>query len=169
MQWSKSSQELPGDPWKPWPAKGYCLAIPLFDDAGELRSVKARLTGPEPWDDAPKAFDPKGHQVKGLVMANVKARELLRGEAGDPCEVVICEGVPDWLTCCSWWPDRAVVGVEVGFWRQAHADRVPDGAVVAIRTHDDAAGWKYANGIRETFKGRLVRLMQRGGNTDGNG
>lgn len=158
--------ETPCPPWahlgdESWFERGYALLVPLWNATGRMRSVKARLTGLFPWEGAPKSLAPKGYSVRGLAMANNRGLELLRVEDLPPgCRVVIAEGIPDFLTASRSWSDCAVFGVEAGLWTREHASKVPDGSEVTVYTHDDAAGEKYAETIRDTFKGRAVSLRR---------
>lgn len=144
----------------PWAALGYRMIVPMYDIAGELRSVRARNTSPTR-DDLPKALPPSGHGCKGLTMACPLAAMML-SVAGWPWwaerRVVIAEGEPDYLT----WSTRgeiprtlAVLGVGgSGQWTAALADRIPDGSIVIIRTDPDDAGDAYAAEIVATLRGR---------------
>jgi hypothetical protein len=144
----------------PWAALGYRVIVPMHDAGGELRSLRARYIGP-PHEDLPKALPPSGHGCKGLVMACPLAAIML-AIAGWPWwaerRVVITEGEPDFLT----WATRgeiprnlAVLGVGgSGQWTEALADRIPDDAIVIIRTDPDDAGDAYAAEIVATLRGR---------------
>ena len=107
-------------------------------------------------------------------MADPLARLLLAGLAtggGEPavdmvrrCGLVICEGVPDFLTWAALWGDAgetapAVIGIISGSWTPHVAARVPSGTVVALRTHADEAGAKYMRHVALTLEARCtVRL-----------
>jgi len=144
----------------PWAALGYRVLVPMYDAAGELRSIRARHIGPAR-DDLPKALPPSGHGCKGLAMA-CPLGSLMLAVAGWPWwaerRVLITEGEPDLLT----WATRgdiprrlAVLGVGgSGQWTEALADRIPDGSIVIIRTDPDDAGDAYAAEIVETLRGR---------------
>jgi hypothetical protein len=144
----------------PWAALGYRVIVPMYDAAGELRSMRARYIGP-PRDDLPKALPPSGHGCKGLAMACPLGSVML-AVAGWPWwaerRVVITEGEPDFLT----WATRgdiprtlAVLGVGgSGQWTEALADRIPDDSIVIIRTDPDDAGDAYAAEIVATLRGR---------------
>lgn len=133
-----------------------------------------------------KALAPVGARIAGMVLADPPGLAMLRGEyaggdLGKPGEgwdgsrVVICEGEPDTWTAATVarrTPDRwregrtwATLGVVAGSWTADLAARVPDGAEVAVLTHDDEAGDKYAERIRETLTGRCAVL--RAPSTDG--
>jgi len=149
-----------------WPAAGFRLVVRAWTAAGELASLHARYTRPgQPPERTPKTLWPAGFQSRGLVLANAPALALLRGEALEACQVVIVEGLTDWLS----WGPRAlpVFGVTAGSWTPAIAAKVPDGSTVSIRTDNDLAGDKYAAGIVNTFAGRpavqLRRWRQKGG------
>lgn len=132
-----------------WLETGHRLLVPVYDSAGELRSVRAwRVTE----GDSPKRLPPGGHSAAGLVLANARARALLQ-TPGLPCRVVFVEGEPDTLT----WATRTrepVFGVMSGGWTREHAAKIPLGSQFVIRTHHDEAGEKYARAIMDTLKGR---------------
>ena len=117
----------------------------------------------------PKGLSPAGHTLRGLVMADPLSRLLLSGGAcGDGesaadvvrrCDLVVAEGVPDFLTWATRWGDAAedapaVVGVIVGSWTEAIAARVPDGTSVVVREHADTAGSKYTAKIVASLRER---------------
>jgi hypothetical protein len=94
-------------------------------------------------------------------MADGPALSRLTG--GSPARVgrvrvVIVEGEIDYLTRATSYTDSetapAVFGVIAGAWSGDIAARIPDGALVAIRTDHDAAGDKYAEEIRSTLAQR---------------
>lgn len=156
----------------------YRLAVPMYDATGALRSLRFRAVTAERevvdgvlrWrrvevEDKLKALAPKGTTVRGLALADPVGRALLAGElASAPWNgtVVVTEGEPDALT----WSTRqrrgmapdsrtwAVLGVVNGSWTDGLAARVPTGAKVALRTHADAMGNRYAERVRGTLAGR---------------
>lgn len=138
-----------------WLQTGHRLVLPVYDAMGALRSVRAwRVTD----HDSPKRLPPGGHKATGLVLANDDTLDLLRGDGG-PTRLVVVEGEPDFLT----WATRhqgPVVGLLSGAWTQAHADRIPFGSVVDLRTHCDTAGDKYAGQFVETMKGKGVTVRR---------
>ena len=102
-------------------------------------------------------------------MADPLARLLLASGAPAwwrPVRIVVCEGVPDWLTWASRYSDAdllapAVLGIISGSWSQELAARVPDGAGVVVRQHPDDAGHGYAARIVATLRGRCdVRVAR---------
>ncbi len=101
-------------------------------------------------------------------MADSLARLLLAGALlgdGTTAEsevrrvgVLIVEGVPDYL----YWGTRfgdaagsapAILGVISGSWNDSIAAHIPDGTRVAVRTHLDPAGERYAASIIPTRTG----------------
>lgn len=148
---------IPLPPWavfgRPWPIAGYRLVVRAWNARGGCESLHARYT--QPGQSETKAVWPKGFDGRGLVMANNPAVELLQGQGG-PGQVVIVEGIPDWLTCAVAWPLLPVFGITAGSWPNgaAHAARIPDGSKVIIRTDGDPTGVKYAGNIQESFAGR---------------
>lgn len=147
-----------------WTDSSHRLIVRAFDADGAAHSVRARALrgGVEE-----KSLAPAGFAARGLVYACVLGKRVLRGVVPDwwRREVVIVEGIPDFLTWASRQPEAneqgpAVFGVESGAWTAAHARRIPPGARVAVRTHRDAAGRKYARTIGESFAGRNVQLFR---------
>lgn len=144
----------------PWAVLGYRVIVPMYDAAGELRSVRARYIGP-PRDELPKALPPSGHGCKGLVMACPVAA-LMLAITGWPWwaerRVVITEGEPDFLT----WATRGEIPRRMGViglggsgqWTEALADRIPGDSIVIIRTDPDDAGDAYADEIVASLRGR---------------
>jgi DNA primase len=145
-----------------WVQTGHRIVFPAFDSRGVMRSVRAwgvRANG------IPKRLSPARRRIAGLVLANSAALTLLRREAPAPNEVVFVEGEPDMAT----WSLRlyqagrsrevAVFGLFAGGWSREHADSVPVGALVCVRTHHDAAGDRYAREVNETL-GRRCRVRR---------
>ena len=95
-------------------------------------------------------------------MADGWARQLLatgRHPDGWSGELVVAEGVPDWLSWCVTYSDAdesapAVLGLTAGNWTAEVAARVPDGTRVILATHHDGAGEKYAVTVAATLAGR---------------
>ncbi len=149
-----------------WSATDYRLVIPLFDDIGQMRSVVARHVPDPPQDGPPKSLGVLGFERRGLVMANGLAQQVLQlGTTPQwwnndiPLRVVITEGEIDYLAWSieKYAPDQtpAVIGVVQGSWKDDHALRIPDGAVVTIATDLDYEGNKYAESIVATFASRM--------------
>ena len=105
--------------------------MPVFDEHGRLRSVRACRTDPGivPVSlDVPKRLPPKGYRAEGLIMANSLGRIVLAGGVvpswwpeSKPLRIVVCEGEPDFLTWASEYSDGdetapAVFGVVSGSW-----------------------------------------------------
>lgn len=144
----------------------YRLVAPVFDERGALASVRFRA---DVRQERQKSRPPSGMSCRGLVLADPLAQALLRGERGAggvewDGRVVIVEGEPDlwtWATCSARQAQIlreqrtfAVFGVVSGAWTPGIAARIPDGATVLIRTHQDAAGDGYADEIQKTLEGR---------------
>lgn len=168
------ARALPADaplpPWawgagSAWSHSGHRLVVPLYDADGNLASLRARTVVAEV---EPKALAPAGHTTRGAVMSDLVGRVLLRGERSEAWNgaVVVVEGEPDFLT---WGTNRseaaeevpAVFGVESGAWTEAIAARIPSGARVALRTHHDGAGEKYAAAIARTLTPRCQVFRSR--------
>lgn len=153
-------RDYPCPPWakyggRSWAALGYRLIVPVYDHRGQLRLVRGWR-----WDGVePKRVAAAGCEVRGLVMANPVALELLNARPDAewwqaPAKVAIVEGEPDWMTAAAAWRDWAVIGIAAGSWSEELAERIPSGARVVIWTDDDDAGDKYAEHIAETLRGR---------------
>jgi len=148
-----------------WTESGHRLLLPLWDEAGRLVSLHARSVRQ---GDGPKSVSPAGHAVLGLVLADPTALHLLRH--GSPPswgrdaagEVIVTEGVPDFLTWATHWGEAAesppaVLGViGPGSWPADApvAAALPDGCLVSIATHTDEAGERYAEAIRTSVGAR---------------
>jgi hypothetical protein len=135
------------------------IAVPAYTAEGRLASFRFRATS----TTAPhKVEAPRGFAVSGLVLACPIGRALLAGEpALDEWsgELVIAEGEPDWLTWATGLvarggPRAAVLGVWSGAWTPEIAARIPDRTRVAIRTHLDDDGDRYAAIIADTLTRR---------------
>ena len=133
-----------------WGADGAAVrraVVRVFDAAGELVALRGRLVAPA--DGAPKEATPRGTTTRGRVLADAGAVRMLRGESR-PRGVVICEGVPDFLSVALLWgPDEqlelgaAVLGVWSGSLTPELLARIPDGADVMLCPHPDPAGVTY--------------------------
>ena len=144
---------------RPWAASGHRLLVGLYDARGALVSVQARSI----LADVPKgekAANPAGVELRGSVMADARGVALLRGTWPVPRSVWIAEGVPDFLTLATWFPDEAtapaVFGVAEGCWTEELAARVPRRASVYVATDHDENGDRYAARIAATLAGRHV-------------
>lgn len=137
-----------------WRETGHRVILPVYDAAGEMRSVRAiRVTD----GDSPKRLPPGGFKASGLVMACPLGLAMLRGTYV-PGRVLVVEGEPDFLTAAT-MPTRhpyARIGITSGSWSSAFADRVPTTTRVFIGTHDDLAGEKYATTIGESLSGHQL-------------
>jgi hypothetical protein len=141
--------------WIEW---GHRCLIPLADETGAVRSLRARRTFTS--SDVPKSLPPGGFRAGGLVMANERARQMLR--TGEPSPVAIVEGDVDFLHAAVGLPDYAVLALAgSGAWSRAIANRIPDGTSVTIGTDPDPAGDRYAHEIFETLNSRCHVLRTR--------
>jgi len=143
----------------PWTHTGHRLVFRLWDHTGQAASLRARALDAT---TVPKSLAPAGYSVKGLVLADPLAQQLLGGVCPpwwQPRQVIIAEGEPDWLL----WALRqreadeqgpAVLGIESGAWSPQIAARIPTGASVVIRTHHDQPGERYAQQIAASLLGR---------------
>jgi hypothetical protein len=134
---------------KSWRETGHRVIVPVFDAAGDMRSVRAiRVVDGE----SPKRLPPGGHKAAGLVMACDVGLGMLRGTFAPP-RVIVVEGEPDFLTAATLpMPEvSARIGITSGSWTPDFAARVPLTAKVYVGTHDDPAGEKYAMAIAATL------------------
>ena len=158
------SGEFPG--WarlrgRSWRESGHRLVVPLHDARGDLRSFQARQVEPE--GGGPKSVSPCGVEVRGLVFADALGRRVLRrGDRHPPFDLVLAEGVPDYLSWASRWgcdagleDSPAVLSVVAGSWTQDVAERIPSGSRLALRMHGDDAGDCYAATVARTLDGRV--------------
>lgn len=163
--------ELPRWAWSrggAWTQTGHRILFRLWDHTGNAVSLRARPIDPA---TIPKSLAPAGFSVRGLVLVDALGAQLLAGnvpEWWEAHDVVIAEGEPDWLL----WSARqretepegpACLGIEAGAWCREIADRIPSGARVAVRTHADAAGERYARQIVTTLRGRCQVFRTRVG------
>lgn len=145
-----------------WSRSGHRLILPMFDEEGRMRSVRA-------WKVSPgvgvKRLPPSGHKHCGLVLACGFGQQML--EFGNflavddrPVRIVIVEGEPDFLCMACRYSDAdqdapVFLGVNSGSWSKPLAARVPVGSLVVVRTHHDSNGTgdKYAKEIIESLQG----------------
>ena len=149
-----------------WRESGHRIVAGLYDEHGSLVSLHARrLTSKHP-----KGVSPSGFAMGGLIMADLFSRLVLKDGLPDwwagQLVVFITEGVPDFLTCASYFADSdehapMVLGILSGSWSPAIAKRIPPGAKVIVRTHHDDAGRKYAGQIAKTLRGRCELLRSK--------
>lgn len=143
-----------------WRIRGYKLLLPLYDAEGVLRSLRARLVRAD--SCGPKELAPSRFAARGLVLACHIARRMLAGSSPDwwRPEILVVEGVPDWLTWASRQSDAheggpAVLGIGAGSWSPEVAERIPDGSRVMLRGHAGAAGEHYMETIAASLAGRF--------------
>jgi len=142
-----------------WTQTGHRLLFRLWDHTGNAVSLRARSLDAA---KTPKSLAPCGFSVRGLVLADPLGTELLARDVSRWCaapDVVVAEGEPDWLLWSARPQDAETqsptcFGVEAGAWRQEIADRIPEGARVAVRTHHDEPGERYARQIVTSLRGR---------------
>ena len=143
----------------PWNHTGHRIIFRLWDHTGQAVSLRARSIDPSV---TPKSLAPSGYTVKGLVLADPLAQQLLGGVCPSwwqPRQVIVAEGEPDWLLWALRQPETdeqgpAVLGIESGAWSPQIAARIPTGASVVIRTHHDEPGRRYAQQIAASLLGR---------------
>jgi hypothetical protein len=156
-----------------WIEASYRMVFPLCDHTGEIRSLRARRVGAAEGGRLPKAVPAQGVGCRGLVLGCDRARALLAGApmpaswpAGRLVRAVVVEGETDWMSWLSRRTsitDPALIGVYSGAWSQHHAEALPHGTILAVRTDDNPAGHRYAEGIAESCRGRRDLSVIRGG------
>lgn len=154
---------LPGGPLPAWArhwrsSKPCPVLLPLYGADGSLVGLQGRRV-----DGAqPKSVAAAGVRRVG-VYADATGIALLRWGARpawwEGKLVIIAEGEPDFLTWATHYhegPDApAVLGIPgAGGWAAEIAARVPAGLVVAVRTHDDSDGHKYARLVTRDLRER---------------
>jgi len=147
----------------------YRLVVKMFGAAGRLESFHARALRPQDPKGSDKAAAVACASLKGLVMADALGQRMLEGSAlgdGSPasqlvasCGLWVMEGTPDFLTRATDFSEAAedapaVLAIFAGCWTEQIAARVPDGTLVAIDTHADAAGDRFAQLIADSFARR---------------
>jgi hypothetical protein len=146
-----------GKAWNGTP-QGFRALFPLYGPTGTLESVRVRALHPTATND--KAGAAAGYELRGLMLADALGRRLLEGDR-DAAELVagaglvVAEGEPDFLTWATRQGDAAevvpaVLGLVAGSWTPELAARVPAGTKIALRTHRDAAGDRYADQVLAT-------------------
>lgn len=150
-------------PWRSWPSVGLRLVVPLFDRQAGMRSVIFRRPFETDRNWPPKSVAARAERT-GLGMCCPLARQLLElgswpdwWPEGADKRVRVAEGEMDFLTYATDSSDAdeaapATIGGFAGSWSLlAH---VPGQSALAVQTHDDKDGLKYANEI-------LAALMKR--------
>lgn len=152
-----------GKPWRSWPSAGLRLVVPLYDREARMRSLIFR----RPFETAEK-WPPKSVAARaeraGLAMLCPLARQLLElgrwpewwAEDADR-RLRIAEGEMDFLTLATdaGGADEtapATIGGIAGSW--GLLVHVPAQTALAVQTHADAPGTRYANEILDTVRER---------------
>lgn len=146
-----------------WTEGGYRVLVPLFDEKGTMRSLRARRVTP----GDPKNLTPLGCKTGALVLADAPGRLLLSTgarpawwAAGTTFRVLIVEGEPDFLTWAARFSEADEIAPSVlgipgsGGWSEVIAGRIPDGTRVIVRTDADPSGDKYAAAIADMLAER---------------
>lgn len=149
-----------------WAQSGHRLLMPLRDTRGAPRAFRARWCGAGA-APTPKSLAPAGATSRGLCLADLPTRMMLRGEPNRVERVLIVEGSPDWITWAVKLNGRmdgktALIGIVEGSWSSAWAKAIPAGMPVIIRGHHDPdnKGQQIAAAVAASLKGRCpVRLL----------
>lgn len=129
------------------------LVFPLYDANGVHRSVLARGRLPAFPNSLTESLR------SGLVLANDRARSVLCGNPLKPANggefrIVIAQGEIDWLTWVA-QGGETVIGIGVGSWTPKLVSRLPGGATLVIRAHNDDAGVRCAQEIFNSVRDRV--------------
>ena len=156
---------------QPWNEIGARLVVPLFDEAGEMRSLRARALLPFGEQQA-RWLHPAGFGSAGLVLANPLAVMMVQIAAwrasSDPlARVHGGDGWPEWAerrllivdgeqeflhwSCHPRAHAFAVLGTGSAAWSEAIAYAVPDHTTVLVRTGNHDVGDRYAERIAESL------------------
>ena len=163
-------------PWarifgKTWQQQGFRLMFPLVDATGQMRSMRVRRTTLGP-SELPKALPPVGYGCRGLVLACDRAVALLRRDIpaawpeGLLHRLTIVEGETDWMTHLilrKTPTDPALIALYSGAWLPDHSAALPQGSILTIRTDNDEAGHRYAEGVVRASRNRKDLTLLRGG------
>lgn len=152
-----------------WAQSSHRIIVRFWNAHGDPVTLHARATK---GDAKPKGISPRGFDIQGTVMADRQGWELLRS-ASTERQVLIAEGVPDWLVWSTWAQRKgstapAVLGVISGSWTDDIAKRIPDRTRVLVRTHPDKAGHKYADKITASLISRCKVLRRAPADDKGN-
>jgi hypothetical protein len=163
-------------PWarifgRTWQQQGFRLMFPLVDATGQMRSMRVRRTTLGP-SELPKALPPVGYGCRGLVLACDRAVALLRRDIpadwpeGLLHRVTLVEGETDWMTHLilrKTPTDPALIALYSGAWLPDHSAALPQGSILTIRTDNDEAGHRYAEGVVRASRNRKDLTLLRGG------
>ena len=148
--------------WGSWLESKHLVIVPLYDECGVFRSLRARRVIAH--TKSPKTLATSSFTCSGLVFADHFARQVIEsGKAPEwmadrTLEILIAEGDPDYLVRASRWAENehspAVIGIFSGSWSPELAARVPTAARVFIETHDDETGDKFAKEIHASLADR---------------
>lgn len=155
-----------------WQQQGFRLMFPLVDATGHMRSMRVRRTTLGP-SELPKALPPVGYGCRGLVLACDRAVALLRRDIpadwpeGLLHRVTLVEGETDWMTHLvlrtTSPTDPALIALYSGAWLPDHSAALPQGSILTIRTDNDEAGHRYAEGVVRASRNRKDLTLLRGG------
>lgn len=146
-------------PWPSWwPFRGspWSLVVSMVDAGGTVRSIHARHTEAVAVEGG-KTRWPFERNAKRLLFADpALARPMLRGEAVAVRQVLVVEGITDYLAAASRpSPGLAVVGACSGGFGALADIRIPPDAVVYAATDTDPAGDRYASEIAHALRGKV--------------
>lgn len=134
-----------------WTETGHRCLLPAYDATGRMASVRARCVLPVPPEA--KAVPPSGYPIRGLVLADAAAVQVLQG-AARPLAMIIAEGETSYFRATLADGAAPVFGVVAGSWDPALTARIPVGAVVYVATDNDRSGDAYAAALRTTLGAR---------------
>jgi hypothetical protein len=147
-----------GMPWR----DGWRLVLPAYSPHGRVASFRARWTdgGAQKMKEVSAAYGPRS--AGGMVYCSDPAA-LARGRGGDPLQVLVVEGGPDFLTAAtrvdSGW---VIIGIWSGAWNDEFVQRLPDHSHVVLWPHQDESGMRYARSIYRSLKLRNLKISIQG-------
>ena len=135
-------------PW--WPYRDlYPVIVPACTGRGVVESMHGRSI-----EDG-KTIWPKGAASRELLFATPPTRAWMCGSAPPPSDIVIVEGLTDYLTWSSTQPQPAI-GVYAGAAAALATTPFTRRTKVWIGTDDDAVGDKYAEEVADVLSGTAV-------------
>lgn len=160
-----------------WPAGRlglWRLVVRAWRPGGEAVSLHARAVVARPMnrgESLPRQLWPRGvgerrFDACGLFFADPQAQRLLRGVAADIEQVLLCEGLTDWLSAAAMLHQRQLGGVAVlggvsGSFPALAQIRWPVHPIdLVVAVDEDAAGERYLAQVRAALPGRPLRRLR---------
>lgn len=139
---------------------GFSRYWPLVVPACSGRGVIESMQGLAVEEAAPRSkMWPKGAESRELLFADRKVRSWLAGSAPPPKQLLVVEGVPDYLTATCVLEDIYVIGVSAGCARALRLVTLSTSTDVYVGTHADVAGRRYEAEVVDALWPQLVRPL----------